>query len=80
MADEDDAAQVPVAVLAVHLLGEALAVQQTRDLRVLELAPGVHLLLEVLEASPTKIDRLGIERCDDESPELAGSNQDPDES
>ena len=38
------------------------------------------LRFEVLEASPTKIDRLGIERCDDESPELAGSNQDPDES
>ena len=37
------------------------------------------LRFEVLEASPTKIDRLAIQRCDDEATELAGSSEDPGE-
>ena len=37
------------------------------------------LRFEVLEASPTRIDRIAIERCDDEVKEMASSGQDPDE-
>ena len=34
---------------------------------------------EVLEASPTRIDRIAIERCDEEFVEATGSRDDPDE-